>query len=731
MSRKQLLDRLRRHPQSRRRTRPAPPAELRVETLQPRLMLAAAWTVEVTDGTLFVRDNAESEDSEILVRVRSDVVQIIDWSATFQTSVGTFANQHRLEVPLADITANRIVVFGDSGSDDLQVETKPNRHLAISFAGGDGEDTWTVNGSAFDDQFSVFDEPEPGRPLTDYTQSSADAQMQNVTDLLISEENRLVILGGYWQDDTVEVFDFDANHMGTIVVGTNQGGFYVHCDSLFVTMPVEQIVRQFSLKTFQVVRDYSTGPDYSASDAIVIGDSVYVSLYNTSDSFYTRMGRFDLLTGEFSLFQTLTGRYMNRGARLVVPSGNESLLVAHSSTSITVFDVVNGDVNFEAEANYGITDLALSTDGQHLWGVSSYYSGGGFRELTPDLARIVGGFPRDVRGGAIAVNEFGKPWMVLISKTTNTLDVHDLGAEHPRFSISLPGHRGDNIAINSTGEYAFAADSAGHLTVTRLPKRVPNLEGQTTLGIGKGVESFQLLTGAGNDVVDLSGLVMAETSIHVDGGDGDDLLTGSVRAETLSGGAGHDTISGGGGDDELFSTRANDNMRGSTVVGTLIEDDSMIDGPAILPTQIYRSADMPLTTNAIVSVSQESVLDLWIDFNGDGDVEDIDERVAVEAELLPGQDIVTFDMPTSALAGTALVQVAITPVPVSGEVSDPSLTVSTQFSVLIVDADEPRRRVLQVPLYYGTHSIVTTDGQIKLQTNSPLKKLGYGARQTV
>ena len=78
------------------------------------------------------------------------------------------------------------------------------------------------------------------------------------------------------------------------------------------------------------------------------------------------------------------------------------------------------------------------------------------------------------------------------------------------------------------------------------------------------VERIEVLGGYGNDIIDLSAVdsthfhALLDGQIRIDGGAGDDVITGSSLSQTilgnfgddrLAGGSGHDTLSGGGGDD--------------------------------------------------------------------------------------------------------------------------------------------------------------------------------------
>ena len=64
--------------------------------------------------------------------------------------------------------------------------------------------------------------------------------------------------------------------------------------------------------------------------------------------------------------------------------------------------------------------------------------------------------------------------------------------------------------------------------------------------------SLNVINGlAGNDVIEASGLGAGAIQLTADGGDGDDILLGSLNNDVLLGGAGDDVLIGGGGIDVL------------------------------------------------------------------------------------------------------------------------------------------------------------------------------------
>ena len=92
--------------------------------------------------------------------------------------------------------------------------------------------------------------------------------------------------------------------------------------------------------------------------------------------------------------------------------------------------------------------------------------------------------------------------------------------------------------------------------------------------------------GAGNDTILISDANGAFTDTHVtviDGGDGNDTITGGAGAEALSGGIGNDILNGGAGNDTLIGGPDADTLTGGPGVDPHLGgdgDDLMIWNPA-------------------------------------------------------------------------------------------------------------------------------------------------------
>jgi Ca2+-binding RTX toxin-like protein len=99
--------------------------------------------------------------------------------------------------------------------------------------------------------------------------------------------------------------------------------------------------------------------------------------------------------------------------------------------------------------------------------------------------------------------------------------------------------------------------------------------GNITLnGVGTGatttsIKSLTISSKGGNDVLDLSKLPDLGVPVTIDGGPGNDTLTGTGGADVMRGGSGNDTLYGGPGNDDLDGGSGADNLHGQEGNDTL------------------------------------------------------------------------------------------------------------------------------------------------------------------
>ena len=104
---------------------------------------------------------------------------------------------------------------------------------------------------------------------------------------------------------------------------------------------------------------------------------------------------------------------------------------------------------------------------------------------------------------------------------------------------------------------------------------------QTGFGPASGIEAISangfsgvtIQAGTGNDTLDFSATTLTGIT-KIDGGTGNDIITGSAGADTIVGGTGNDTLSGGAGDDTIAGGTGSDNLTGGAGIDTVSYEQS-------------------------------------------------------------------------------------------------------------------------------------------------------------
>jgi Ca2+-binding RTX toxin-like protein len=171
------------------------------------------------------------------------------------------------------------------------------------------------------------------------------------------------------------------------------------------------------------------------------------------------------------------------------------------------------------------------------------------------LSRDVGNVTMDVNG-VEQVN-------VAALGGADTITVNDLsGTGVTDVNLDLAGAPGsgtgdgqaDTVIVNGTtgNDTIVVTGDAGHADVHGLAARVH------IAGAEAANDRLIVNAGAGDDVVDASGLTATAIGLVENGGDGNDVLIGGAGNDTLNGGAGDDVLIGGPGQDVLNGAPGND-----------------------------------------------------------------------------------------------------------------------------------------------------------------------------
>jgi Ca2+-binding RTX toxin-like protein len=198
-------------------------------------------------------------------------------------------------------------------------------------------------------------------------------------------------------------------------------------------------------------------------------------------------------------------------------------------------------------------------------------------------------------------------------------------------SVTVNGTNGsDNIQVAGTGS---------SVTVAGLPATV-NLTGSEGANDKLVVEG-----GAGNDVITAAGLAAGVIGLTIDGGAGNDTITGSQGNDRLIGGDGNDTVIGGRGNDTALLGNGND-----TFVWNPGDGSDVVEGQAGTDTLAFNGANVnekiDISANGTQARLFRDVGNITMDLNG---IEHI------QLTTLGGADNVTVND----LTGTDVKQVAI------------------------------------------------------------------------
>jgi Ca2+-binding RTX toxin-like protein len=121
---------------------------------------------------------------------------------------------------------------------------------------------------------------------------------------------------------------------------------------------------------------------------------------------------------------------------------------------------------------------------------------------------------------------------------------------------------------------------------------------QSGFGPARGIEEISangftgvtIQAGTGNDTLDFSATTLTGIS-KIDGGAGNDTITGSAGADTIVGGTGNDILSGGAGDDTIMGGSGNDKLTGGDGLDTVSYEQSAAGVTVNLTTNAVSGGD--------------------------------------------------------------------------------------------------------------------------------------------
>jgi Ca2+-binding RTX toxin-like protein len=227
----------------------------------------------------------------------------------------------------------------------------------------------------------------------------------------------------------------------------------------------------------------------------------------------------------------------SEGADLVNGGDGDDLALMNAGDDTFVWNP--GDDNDTLEGQDGVDTMLFS--GANIGERMTVSANGGRVRFTRDVATVTMDLDDveriDVRalGGADTIQADDLSGTDLTEITTD-LAAAGAGDLQPD-NVIVHGTPGDDVAV-------VFGDSAG-ATVSGLTTQV-NITGAEAAN-----DRLTLAMGAGDDVVDASGMLAGAIQLTADGSDGNDVLIGGEGNDVLLGGAGDDVLLGGPGTDTL------------------------------------------------------------------------------------------------------------------------------------------------------------------------------------
>ena len=161
------------------------------------------------------------------------------------------------------------------------------------------------------------------------------------------------------------------------------------------------------------------------------------------------------------------------------------------------------------------------------------------------LTRDVGGVTMDLNSvERIQLGAAGGADTIVVNDLTGT-DVKEVAIDLAAAGTSTGDGQADQVTVNATAGHddIIIAQNGGLVTVSGLAETVTIAHAEGAL------DQLNVSAGAGDDVIDASGLPANHISLTLDGGAGNDTILGSHGNDTVIGGTGNDVAFLGAGDD--------------------------------------------------------------------------------------------------------------------------------------------------------------------------------------
>ncbi|MBX3575646.1 MAG: M10 family metallopeptidase C-terminal domain-containing protein [Rhizobiaceae bacterium] len=421
--------------------------------------------------------------------------------------------------------AAAFIGIGGTGNDTFQLA---NVGVA-TIRGGDGNDTIRTNYNQDGSPFGASNDVLSGEDGNDTLDGGAgndtlDGGAGDDTLIGGAGTQDKAIYRGAWKDYTI-------TGVGTLTITDRRDG---SPDGTDTVSGVELF--QFSNGTFSIADIMNDAPTDIALSGLTVtegaSDGTTVGNLSATDD--------DLALGDtadFDLVDDAGGRFALVGTQIVVANGRLIDFETAQTHQIRVRVTDAHGATLEKDLTIAVgnvtPEIITGTTGDDI------LTGGSDRDIISGLAGndtlggmggddvLIGGAGADVMGGGAGNDTF---------RIAGTEGVGDTFAG---------GAGTDRIEVMGAASAALSAFSASAASIEQW------------IGNGKG-----LLGTRGADRIDLGGLTAMTRLPFIDGGAGNDTLTGSRLVDDLRGGAGNDTLAGGAGNDVLAGGLGRDLLAG-------------------------------------------------------------------------------------------------------------------------------------------------------------------------
>lgn len=260
-----------------------------------------------------------------------------------------------------------------------------------------------------------------------------------------------------------------------------------------------------------------------------------------------------------------------------------------------------------------------------------------------------GRFTRDVANITMDINGVERVNFVALGGADN-ITVGDLSTtDITQVALDLSATPGsgtgdgaaDHVTVTGTGgsDQIQVVGAGNSVTVTGLAAQV------SIIGAEGANDTLTISAGGGNDVINAQAVPAASIKLVIDGGAGNDTITGGQGADILIGGTGNDKVTGGQGNDFADLGEGND-----TFIWNPGDGSDTVEGGAGTDTLVFNGSNaaenMNISANGGRVLLSRDVGNITMDLNGV-------EKIQLNA--LGGADNITVND----LTGTGVTQVAI------------------------------------------------------------------------